>query len=336
MSLREREKIQKMLQQTLKLLLFLPLVAEAAIFPDQIGAFIKGSPTSLTMPDRALFDEFGLEATEQAEYKSDDKHFTATAWRFRDATGAMAFFQAHRPSGATPAPVSKLAASTSDGSIFAYGNYVFQFTGAVPPATDLAPVYAQLPKLEQSPLPALLGFLPSAGLIANSERYVLGPVALERFEPRIPPSVAAFHLGAEGQLAKYKSPKGPLSLAIFNYPTPNMAREQLIEFQKIPGAMAKRAGPLVAVTIDPPDLDSAERLLAQVRYETNLTWSQKVPTNEVKGFARTLLNIFVLAGIILGMCLVAGIAIGGFKVLARKMGRRVDPDAMITLGLDGK
>jgi hypothetical protein len=336
MSLREREKIQKMLQQTLKLLLFLPLVAEAAIFPDQIGAFIKGSPTSLTMPDRALFDEFGLEATEQAEYKSDDKHFTATAWRFRDATGAMAFFQAHRPSGATPAPVLKLAASTSDGSIFAYGNYVFQFTGAVPPATDLAPVYAQLPKLEQSPLPALLGFLPSAGLIANSERYVLGPVALERFEPRIPPSVAAFHLGAEGQLAKYKSPKGPLSLAIFNYPTPNMAREQLIEFQKIPGAMAKRAGPLVAVTIDPPDLDSAERLLAQVRYETNLTWSQKVPTNEVKGFARTLLNIFVLAGIILGMCLVAGIAIGGFKVLARKMGRRVDPDAMITLGLDGK
>jgi len=336
MSLREREKIQKMLQQTLKFLLFLPLVAEAAIFPDQIGAFIKGSPTSLTMPDRALFDEFGLEATEQAEYKSDDKHFTATAWRFRDATGAMAFFQAHRPSGATPAPVLKLAASTSDGSIFAYGNYVFQFTGAVPPATDLAPVYAQLPKLEQSPLPALLGFLPSAGLIANSERYVLGPVALERFEPRIPPSVAAFHLGAEGQLAKYKSPKGPLSLAIFNYPTPNMAREQLVEFQKIPGAMVKRAGPLVAVTIDPPDLDSAERLLAQVRYETNLTWSQKVPTNEVKGFARTLLNIFVLAGIILGMCLVAGIAIGGFKVLARKMGRRVDPDAMITLGLDGK
>ena len=325
-----------MLQQTLKFLLFLPLVAEAAIFPDQIGAFIKGSPTSLTMPDRALFDEFGLEATEQAEYKSDDKHFTATAWRFRDATGAMAFFQAHRPSGATPAPVLKLAASTSDGSIFAYGNYVFQFTGAVPPATDLAPVYAQLPKLEQSPLPALLGFLPSAGLIANSERYVLGPVALERFEPRIPPSVAAFHLGAEGQLAKYKSPKGPLSLAIFNYPTPNMAREQLVEFQKIPGAMVKRAGPLVAVTIDPPDLDSAERLLAQVRYETNLTWSQKVPTNEVKGFARTLLNIFVLAGIILGMCLVAGIAIGGFKVLARKMGRRVDPDAMITLGLDGK
>ncbi len=325
-----------MLQQTLKYLLFLPLLAQAAIFPDHIGNFDKGPPKALTMPDRALFDEFGLEATEQADYKSDSKHFTATAWRFHDATGALAFFEAHRASGATPAPVLKLTASTPDGTLFAYGNYVFQFTGAVPPAADLAPIYPQLPKLEQSPLPALVSFLPSAGLIPNSERYVLGPVSLERFEPRIPPSVAAFHLGAEGQLAKYKSPKGPLNLAIFNYTTPNMARERLLEFQKIPGAMVKRAGPLVAVTIDPPDLDSAERLLAQVKYETNLTWSQKVPVNEVKGFARTLLNIFVLAGIILGMCLVAGVAFGGFRILARKMGRRVDPDAMITLGLDGK
>jgi hypothetical protein len=336
MYVREREKIQKMLQQTLTFLLFLPLIAQAAIFPEHIGTFDRSAPAALTMPDRGLLDEFGLEATEQAEFRSGTQHFTATAWRFHDATGAMAFFQAHRPSGAIPAPIAKLAASTSDGSIFAYGNYVFQFTGAVPPAADLQPVYAQLPKLEQSPLPALMSFLPSAGLIPNSERYVLGPVSLDRFEPRIAPSIAAFHLSAEGQLGKYKSPKGPLSLAIFNYPTPGVARERLEEFQKIPGAMVKRAGPLVAVTIDPPDLDSAERLLAQVRYETNLTWSQKVPVNEVKGFARTLLNIFLLAGIILGMCLVAGIAFGGFRILARKMGRRVDPDSMITLGLDGK
>jgi len=118
--------------QTLIFLLFVPLLAQAAIFPEHIGTFDKGAPTTLSMPDRALFDEFGLEATEQAEYKSDSKHFTATAWRFRDSTGALAFFEAHRPSGATPAPVSKLAASTSDGTIFAYGNYVFQFTGAVP------------------------------------------------------------------------------------------------------------------------------------------------------------------------------------------------------------
>ena len=40
--------------------------------------------------------------------------------------------------------------------------------------------------------------LPADGLIPNSERYILGPVSLDRFEPRIPPSVAAFHLGSRG------------------------------------------------------------------------------------------------------------------------------------------
>jgi hypothetical protein len=332
---REREKVQKMLQQAL-ILLLLGMPASAAIFPDKIGTFDKGSPTTLALPDKALFDEFGLEATEQAEYKSESRHFTATAWRFRDSTGAMAFFQAHRPSGANPAALAKLAVSTSDGTIFAYGNYVFQLTGAVPPAEDLQPLYAQLPRLEQSPLPILMSFLPASDLIPNSERYVLGPVSLDRFEPRIAPSAAGFHLGAEGQIGKYKSAKGPLNLAIFYYPTPGVARERQEEFQKIPGAMVKRAGPLVAVTIDPPDLDLAERLLAQVKYETNLTWSQKVPVNEVKGFARSMLTMIALSGVILGMCLVAGIAFGGFRILARKMGRRVEPDAMITLGLDGK
>lgn len=341
MPLREREKIQKMLQSVKKvarigLLLMTAAAVSAGIFPDKIGEFERGAPAALSVPDRALFDEFGLEVTEQADYKFGGKHFTATAWRFRDSTGAMAFFQAHRPSGATPAPLAKLSVATSDGSIYAYGNYVFQFTGTVPVQADLQPIYAALPKLEQSPMPSLMSFLPSKNLIPNSERYILGPVSLERFEPRIAPSVAAFHLGAEGQLGKYSSPKGPLSLAIFYYPTPNVARERVEEFHKIPGAMVKRAGPLVAVTIDPPDLDAAERLLAQVKYEANLTWSQKVPTNEVKGFARNLLTIFALAGIVLGMCLVAGIAFGGFRVLARKMGRRVEPDAMITLGLDGK
>jgi len=335
MPLREREKIQKMLQQAL-ILLLATLPAMGAIFPDKIGDFEKSAPASVAVPDKSLYDEFGLESTEQAEFKSDDQHFTATAWRFRDSTGAMAFFQAHRPSGADPAPLSKLSVTTSDGRIFAYGNYVFQLTGAVPPADDFQAMYAQLPKLDQSPLPSLMSFLPAAGVIPNSERYVLGPVSLDRFEPRIPPSVAGFHFGAEGQLAKYNGAKGPLSLAIFYYPTPGVARERLIEFQKIPGAMVKRAGPLVALTIDPPDLDSAERLLAQVKYETNLTWSEKVPVNEVKGFARSILTMLLLAGVLLGMCLVAGIALGGIRIFARKMGRPVEPDAMITLHIDGK
>jgi hypothetical protein len=310
-------------------------VAQGPMFPDQIGAFKKGPPRAMSVPDRALYEEYGLEAMEQAEYTSPENHFTATAWRLRDSTGALALFEARRPPGATPANLAKLSVRTSDGCIFAYGNYVFQFTGtAFPEAAELEQLYAALPRLEQSPLPALMGFLPAQDLVPNSERYVVGPVSLERFEPRIPPSVAAFHLGSEAQVGKYKTENGQLTLAIFDYPSPGLARERAAEFQKIPGAVVKRTGSLIAVTIAPPDADAAERVLARVNYDANVTWNEKVPVNEARGMARLLVNIFILSGILVLLSVIAGVGFGGFRVLARKMGRKEEFDAMIVLGLD--
>src|SRR5262249_50367636 len=127
-----------------------------------------------------------------------------------------------------------------------------------------------------------------------------------------------------------------LTLAIFNYPTPNMARDRLQEFQKIPGTVAKRAGPLVALTIDPPDADAAERILSRVKYDTNITWNEGVPQNEVKHAARYILNIFVFSGILIALCATAGLLFGGARLISRKMHKGEDPEAMITLHLGGK
>ena len=324
-----------MLRSLIAALLFTASLASAAIFPDQIGAYQKSAPKTIGIPDQPLFEEYGLEATEQADYTAPDKkRFTATAWRTHDSTGAMALFESRRPPGATVANFTPLSVHTSDGIIFAYGNYVLQFTGGQPPPDDLTAFYGQLPRLERSPLPALVGYLPADGLVPNSERYLLGPVSLQRFEPAIAPSVAAFHLGAEGHLGKYKTPNGLLTFTIFNYPTPGMARDQAEAFRKIPGAMVKRTGPLVAVTVAPPDPDAAERLLGKVNYQANVIENQKVPVNEVKGFASALLSIFVLAGIVLCMCVVAGLGFGGFRILARKYWQKEDPYAMIVLNLD--
>ncbi len=219
-------------------------------------------------------------AGEQAQYTSGQKRFTASAWQLRDSTGALALFDDRLPDNATPAKLSALSAKTPDGAIFAYGNYVFQVAGAVPEQKDLELLFSQLPQLDNAPLPALASNLPQDGLIPDSERYILGPASLARFEPRIAPSLAAFHLGTEGQLGRYRTPKGDLTLVIFSYPTPNIARERQEAFQKLPGAVAKRSGPLVAVIVQPPDPDAAERVLAGVQYAGHLTLNEKVPVNE--------------------------------------------------------
>jgi hypothetical protein len=319
-------------------LLFLPaiLAAQAPIFPDQIGAYRKQAPKTLAAPDQALYYEYGLDATEQAIYVNPDanKRFTATGWRLHDSTGAMALFQFRRPSAAMKASFAPQSVTTSDGVIFQYGNYVFQFTGGQPENADLAAFYNQLPKFENSPLPLLAKALPADGLVPNSERYLLGPVSLMRFSPDIPPSMAAFRLGAEAQLGKYNTPKGLMTLVVFDYPTPSMAREQTLEFQKIPGAAVKRTGPLVAIILPPADADAAERLLAKVNYQAQVTENEKVPVNEVKGFAGALLNMFALAGLIILLCLGAGFGFAGFRILRRKLSKRADPDAMIVLDID--
>jgi hypothetical protein len=318
------------------LLCALGATASAAIFPDQVGAFKKGAPKTIAIPDQALYDEYGLDATEQAEYTSDSKKFLATAWRFHDSTGAMAMFESRRPPGATLDTLTKLAVRTSDGTIFAYGNYVFQLTGSYPAGPELGELYAHLPKLEQSPLPVLMTYLPGQDLIPNSERYVVGPVSLDRFEPRIPPSVAAFHTSCEAQLGRYKTPKGTMTLLIFDYPTPAMAKERGTEFQKLPGAVVRQVGPLAAVIIAPPDADAAERVLAQVRHDQNLTLNEKVPVDPSKGLARLILNTFMLAGAVVGLMVIVGVGFGGFRLLARRGSKNGEPDPMILLHLSDK
>lgn len=315
------------------ILLAIGVSAKGAIFPDSLKNYQKGAVKTILTPDTALLNEYGLDAVEQAAYHDGPKPFNATAWRFHDTTGAMAFFESVRPAGAKPDKITNLAVRTSDGVIFAYANYVFEITGNLPAPDVFTELYDHLPKLEQSPLPALLGNLPPDGLIPNSQRYIVGPVSLDHFDPKIAPSVAAFHLGTEAITGKYQTRKGLLTLGIFDFPTPNLARDRIQEFQKIPGAIAKRAGPLVAVTVDPPDADAAERVLSEVHYETNITLNEQVPVNDTIPKIKFILNVFIFSGLLIVLCLVAGLAYGGFRVLMRKMNRGEDPDAMITLHL---
>jgi hypothetical protein len=190
------------------------------------------------------------------------------------------------------------------------------------------------PRYSQSPLPSLTKYLP-AGIQANSERYIVGPDSLARFAPQISPSTAAFHFNAEAELARYGTPGKETTLVLFTYPTAEMARDRLPHFQQVPGAVVKRTGPLLAVALNPATPDDAERLLAKIKYQAEITLPEHVPTLKDNP-ANLFLNIFYLCLILAGFCLVSGLVVGGLRVLLRRSGASGDGDNMISLHLSGR
>jgi hypothetical protein len=303
-----------------------------AILPETIGPYQRTVVSQPDLSDQAVWSEYGLQASESAAYENGASRFTAVAYQLRDSTGALAAFDWQRPANSTASPAASPAVETSDELLLVHGSYLLSFKGYKPTAADIDRLTATLKNVDTTSLPALPGFLPLTNLVPNSERYITGPVSMQRFEPRIPPSVAAFHLGTEGVLGTFRGAKGDMTLAIFNFPTPQIAMQKIAEFEKLPGAVVKRSGPLVAVTLSPPDADAAERLLGEIRYQAAVTRDERVPTRK-DNIGDLVVNAFELIGILLVFSVVSGLAVGGFRSAFRRLRRTPEPEAVITLHL---
>ncbi|MFN0165577.1 MAG: hypothetical protein ACKV22_04020 [Bryobacteraceae bacterium] len=324
-------------------------LASAAILPEYWAGTARGAVSKPTLTDRKVWDEYGLAESEQAVYTpfklppqpagapkpfTTDRTFTLTAWRLHDSTAAFAVFQWQTPPGAQiPDPARTLAHFPPAGLFAAVGNYLIRIDGLRPPPDELDQMADRFPRLEGGPPPVLASYLPAGSLVPSSRRYVIGPEGLAAFEPRISPSQAAFHLGSEAQFGNYQTPKGELRLGIFSYPTPQLARERIAELSRLPDVIVKRSGSLVALVLSPPDHDEAEKLLAKIRFQGQITWAERPPTRR-DNVGDLIVNIFILIGILLGFSLVSGLAFGGIRSLLR-FGRQAE-DAMITLHLSDR
>src|SRR6185312_16790789 len=313
--------------------LLAPALASAAILPDAIGAHHRASVSQPVLNGRELWDEYGLHDYESATYENGAAKFTVTAYQLQDSTGAMAAFNWQRPADAKISHAADWAAETPKQLILVQGNYLLIFDGYQPTAPEIAGLTNSLIHVDGTPFPTLPGFLPSQDLVPNSERFITGPMGLQKFDPSIPPSVAAFHYGSEAVLGVFHSRKGDITLAVFRYPTPQIAMDRLTAFQNVPGAIAKRAGPLVGVVVAPPDPDEAERVLAQVQYRADITEQEHIPTRK-DNIGNLVINAFILAGILIVACLVGGLGVGGLKWFRRRGKDDPDGDTMITLHLE--
>ncbi len=242
-----------------------------------------------------------------------------TGWRFKDPTDAYS---------------ASLAASLEKPVLS--GNYLLFCQGKCP--ADIEAISDKLPGMRHGALPVLRTYLPEKNLIPDTRRYIVDEQELAKAAPEIPVAAAAFQFGTEAVLGRYKMPGGAdTTLAIFNYPTPQMARQQLIEFQRIPEAVVKRSGPLVAVVLHAPHINEANRLLDEIQYTAAISWDEKPPLIiRPQTAAQIVLGGLELAGIILVFCVVSGLAYAGIRLLRQRFGSPDAGQSMIILGLSDK
>jgi len=287
--------------------------ASAAIWPDRLGPYYL-QPFEIKGPAiDAQMKEYGLEGWDGADYGS----FGVSAWRFKDVTGAYTW-----------------ALETAHPRI---GNYVVSCSGKCPP-DFLKLAEAALPHVSHASLPTLPGYLPRQNLVARSERYILGPEGLKANAQEIPAAAAAFEFGTEAVLAGYRTAHGQTTLAIFSYPTPGIARQQVPQFERITGAAVKRTGSLVAIVLGPAaDHAAAEKLLSEVNYTAAVSINETPPLElKPETAAQMLVSIFNLAGLVLGFCLFSGLLVAGILFAARRSGYSGADGTLTTLHLGRK
>jgi hypothetical protein len=313
------------------MLLAVPLVADT--LPAKWGTAAKANSSAVTAPSPEIWTEYGFVSAEAATYGK----VRVTAYRMKDATGALAAWESLRPSEAKPCAVAPYCAEVPKQTLIFDDNYILLLEGTAPQKPHLDALLSQLPGRKETSLPALLTFIPRQNLVPNSARYLLGPASLKQFTPELSGVDAGFAQGAEGHLTAYKIDGGTVRLALFNYPTPEQARLHTINFKVAqgagPGALVKRSAVLVALVLGAASEKQADDLLARVQYEAKITWNEPKGISPVKKLYTLFMSIILISCILSALAATAGLFYAAMRIYRRRYGTLEDEEAMTTLHL---
>lgn len=237
------------------LLLAMAVAADVTPLPERLGAFVRGEIGGLAVNpgDRDIFAEYGLKAAYHADYTDGQgRRMTVEAFRFLDPEGAHAAFLSARPAQGVSPMIWEIDAVPGDGvTVLEYRNYMLRFKGALPSiSSSLAEMLVALPGLAAD---TSLWDLDGRYLDRSSIRSILGPVSLQRFANRVPPSVAGFRFGANGRMANFETPAGRVTAIAFKYPNEDVARERAIALTGLPNAVVRVDRACAAVVFGPVD-----------------------------------------------------------------------------------
>lgn len=306
---------------------------------EQSAAKTGTSPATADAANADVLDEYGLKEFAGVDYQRGSDGVHVRVLRFADATGAYGAFTFYRKPEMKPLEIGRGAAGDAREVVFWSGTNLVDATfSAEPPkiVASLKSLAAALPTIAGSSgvPPTLPDYLPAKLLDKATVHYAIGPAAYLKGGGVLPPDVIGFNRDAEAVTAQYTTSSGRGTLTLLEYPTPQMAVQEEKSLNALlkaplPAGLQKsastalrvyRSGPLVALTSGSFSANEAQALLAQVKYQVDVTWNRGSGSNsEIKKAASMLIGIAYLTAFFAVCALVMGFFLGGGRALWRTM-----------------
>jgi hypothetical protein len=302
----------------------------------------SAAPEAADAANAAVLKEYGFQEFATGHYVNGENKLNLRAIRFGDASGAYGAFTYYRRPGSIPEEIGRGASWDGTHVLFWIGATLVDGTiDKVTPMTpaELRELAKDLPQPSGASniAPSLPAYLPRQDLDRNLIHYSLGPDAYVRSGGVLPGSLVDFASSAEAVTAGYSGRTGDGQVTLLMYPTPQLAAARLRDidiFLKSPAGrstwpqalaesqpdslLTRRSGPMIAVVSGSLQPATAHKLINQINYQADVTWNNPQGyVSEGSKFARLILGIFALTGILGGAALLLGIFLGGGRALVR-------------------
>jgi hypothetical protein len=307
--------------------------------------------------DAPYLREYGITSAERRTYTRNSETLQVTLFCMVDSTAAYGAFTFLRTAEMAPVGDGPRTIASENRALLLTDQFVVEVTG--PAVASLAPEWKalrnHLSRFASGALfPTLPNYLPLQGLVAGTERYVLGPLALERVLSMKKGDWLGFDKGAEALLAHYEWQGKKTKFLLVAYPNHAIAREHAIAMRgkfnvnggDVPTStrtpiFVRQLRSIVAIAAETDSPEWAQQLLKRVDYQESLTMNEPGFRATDRPLVTLIYSMFVAIGILIAFALIAGIAFGGVRIAVKRFfpGRVFDRSQaveIIQLGLTSK
>ena len=307
-----------------------------------------------------IFQEYGFISGEVQQYSKDGKTLSVALYQMKDSSGAYGLYSFLRTPGMGRADITDHSCISDSRALILDGVTVVEITGPGLDFLKIRPDFKSLvdalgPAPAEEPYPDLFKRLPLRGFEEGTDRYILGPAALQAIVPIAAGDWAGFANGAEAEIGQYRfsGENHTVTLIVIDYPTPQVASKMLKEWEgkfnldaqeadsKKPTIYASRKLTIVGVVSGVVSAAEAKALLSHLDSGEELTWNEPGFSLSDANINAVIASIIVGTGILCMFTLVAGLAFGGVRLVIKRVlpGRIFDRGSamdVLQLGLASK